>query len=78
MGRSVAVKKTYLPEYAKLLDNSFGYNKWVYVPVAKRLDQPHLRGYDPARAPTFRWPPEVVEVFNRYEAEKAAKQAQSD
>jgi hypothetical protein len=68
--------KTYLPEYAKLLDDSFRHNEWVYEPVAKRLDEPHLRGYDPAKAPTFRFPPEVVEAFNRTEAEKARKQQQ--
>ncbi len=66
--------KTHLPEYAKLLDESFGKNEWVYVPVAKRLDQPHLRGYDPARAPTFCWPPDVVEAFDRHRAEEAEKQ----
>jgi alpha-glucosidase len=65
--RTRAQLKTYLPEFAKLLDESFRQNEWVYVPVAKRLDLPHLRGYDPAKAPTFRFPPEVVE---RYEALK--------
>jgi len=52
--------KTHLPEYAEFLDESFGRNEWVYVPVAKRLDQPHLRGYDPAAAPTFRFTPEAI------------------
>ena len=68
--------RTHIPEYAKLLDNTFRQNKWVYVPVAKRLDEPHLSGFDPAEAPTFRWPPAVVDAFNRIEAEnKAAKEA---
>jgi len=70
--------KTYLPEYAKLLDESFGGNEWTYVPVADRLDEPHLRGYDPAKAPTFRWPAEVIEAFNRFRAEQAKKQKQLD
>ncbi|KKK89357.1 hypothetical protein LCGC14_2733920, partial [marine sediment metagenome] len=43
--------KTHTPEFAKLLDDSFRQNKWVYVPVAKRLDEPHLSGFDPAEAP---------------------------
>ena len=46
------------------------------MPVVKRLDEPHLRGYDPAKAPTFRWPPEVVEAFDRVETEKAKTQEQ--
>ena len=67
--------RTHMPEYAKLLDNAFGQNKWVYVPLAERLDEPHLSGFDPAEAPTFRWPPAVVEAFNRIEAEKKAARA---
>ncbi len=65
--------QSHLPGLAELLDEAFAGNAWVYVPVSKRLDQPHLRGYDPARAPTFRWPPGVIEAFNRIEAEKAKK-----
>jgi len=45
----------------------------IYKPVLQRLDEPHLRGYDPAKAPTFRWPPEVIEAYNRIEAEEANK-----
>jgi len=68
--------KTHAPEFAKLLDNAFRQNEWVYVPVAKRLDEPHLSGFDPTDAPKFRWPPAVVEAFDRIEAEnKAAKEA---
>ncbi len=62
---------THLPEYAELLDESFGYNEWTYVPVAKRLDEPHLRGYDPTKAPTFRWPPKVIEAFDQHQAKRA-------
>jgi len=43
------------------------------IPVAKRLDQPHLRGYDPSKAPAFSFPPEVVEAFDREEARRAAE-----
>ncbi len=68
---------THLPEYAKLLDESFRQNQWVYEPVAKRLDEPHLQGYDPAKAPTFTWPAEVVEGFRQIEAEKAEKAARA-
>ena len=57
--------KKYMPEYAKLLDESFGHNPWVYTPIEKRLHQPHLRGFDPAKAPVFRWPPEVVAKYKK-------------
>jgi len=66
--------KEHLPMLAELLDEAFRQNKWVYVPVLKRLDQPHLRGYDPAKAPAFRWPPEVIEAYNRIEAEEAKEE----
>ncbi|MFO8012509.1 MAG: glycoside hydrolase family 127 protein [Phycisphaerae bacterium] len=65
--------KKHLPAFAELLDEAFRQNAWAYVPVRKRLDQPHLRGYEPADAPTFRWPPEVIEAYNRIEAERAEK-----
>jgi len=68
--------KERLPEFAEFLDNGFRQNKWVYLPVRKRFDQPHLRGYDPAKAPTFRWPAEVIETYNRIEAERAPKRKQ--
>jgi len=70
--------KQHLPELAELLDKSFRKNEWVYVPVLKRLDEPHLRGYDPAKSPTFVWPPEVIEAYNRIEAENAKKRKQQE
>ena len=68
--------KKYMPEYAKLLNKTFRRNKWIYVPIANRLDAPHLQGYDPEKAPTFVWPPEVVEAFRLHEAEQARKKKQ--
>ena len=65
--------KKHMPEYAKLLDAAYRQNEWTYVPVAKRLNEPHLAGFDPADAPKFRWPPAVVEAFDRIEAENKAK-----
>ena len=70
--------RTHMPEFAKLLDDSFRQNKWLYVPVAERLDEPHLKGFDPADAPTFRWPPAVVAAFHRIEAERASKKAEQE
>jgi hypothetical protein len=62
--------KTHVPELAKLLDQSFRQNEWVYVPVLERLDEPHLRGYEPYKAPTFRWRPGVVEAYKRWASEQ--------
>jgi len=70
--------RKYLPEYAKFLDESFGHNTWTYVPVPKRLHQPHLKGYDPSRAPVFKWPRKVIDAFNRIEAEKAKKRKRAE
>ena len=68
--------KKHLPEYAKFLDESFGHNTWSYVPVLRRLHQPHLKGYDPSKAPVFKWPMKVIEAYNKIEAEKARKRKQ--
>jgi len=68
--------KTHMSALAALLDETFRKNEWVYAPVAQRLDEPHLKGYNPSTAPTFRWPPEVTEAFKRIEAEKARKRKQ--
>jgi hypothetical protein len=65
-----------LPQFARFLDESFRQNEWVYVSVTKRLDQPHMRGYDTAKTPVFRFPPEVVanyEAIKRLEAEQKKK-----
>jgi formylglycine-generating enzyme required for sulfatase activity len=62
--------KKYLPGMAKLLDESFAQNKWTYVPISKRLHEPHLKGFDSAKAPTFRWPEGLAEKFYAYEDQK--------
>ncbi len=66
--------RTLCPEFARLLDLTFRQNKWVYVPLAKRPDEPHLSGFDPADAPEFRWPPAVIKAYDRIEAKKAKKE----
>lgn len=70
--------KEHLPALAQLLDESFARNRWVYVPVRDRFGRDHLRGYDPAGAPTFRWPKHVIEAYNRIEAERAQKRKQEE
>ena len=73
--RTRAQMEQHMPGYAALLDKSFRQNAWVYVPVAKRCNEPHLKGFDPEDAPTFRWPAAVVEAFDRIEAERKAAKA---
>ncbi len=73
-----AQMKRYLPEFSKMIDEAFGHNQWAYVPVLKRLHEPHLRGYDPAKAPAFRWPSRVLEAFRRIEAERARKRREKE
>jgi hypothetical protein len=70
--------KEHMPALAKLLDEAFRQNEWAYTPVLSRLEQPHLRGHDPAKAPTFRWPPKVIEAYKRIEAERAKKREQQE
>ena len=65
--------RAHLPEFAKLLATSFGNTSWTYVPVLQRLSQPHLKGYDPAKAPVFRWPRKVLEAVKKIRAEKARR-----
>lgn len=65
--------KTHMPELAKFLAEALGGNEWTYVPVLKRLNQPHLKGYDPAKAPVFKWPKKVIEAARKARAERAKK-----
>jgi len=65
--------KAHMPELAKLLAEVFRGNKWTYTPAVERLHQPHLKGYDPAKAPVFKWPKKVIDAFNKIEAEKRKK-----
>lgn len=65
--------RAHLPEYARFLAETLGDNQWTYVPVLERLGEPHLKGYDPAKAPVFKWPKKVLEAFKRIEAERARR-----
>jgi len=70
--------REHMPELAAFLDEIFRKSAWTYVPVLQRLGQPHLKGYDPAKAPTFVWPQKVLEAFKRIEAERAQKRREAD
>lgn len=45
----------YDPELAKLLASVFTHNEWRYLRRVDRKEPAHLAGYDPSRAPRFRW-----------------------
>jgi len=47
--------KEYDPGLAKLCEEVFGDTELVYTKPELRLEG-HLSGYDPAKAPRFRWP----------------------
>jgi hypothetical protein len=51
--------KTYDPKLARLLQDVFRNNKWRYTPPRNRSTSSHLKGYNPDRAPTFRWPDDL-------------------
>lgn len=70
--------REHMPEFAAFLDEVFRKSTWTHEPVLQRLGQPHLKGYDPAKAPTFVWPKKVLEAFKRIEAERAQKRKEAD
>lgn len=48
--------REYDPALAELLDGVFRKNPWSYVHPRDREEKGHLAGYDPSKAPRFRWP----------------------
>ncbi|MCS7166832.1 MAG: hypothetical protein RMI91_08865 [Gemmatales bacterium] len=47
--------RRYDESLAKLLEEVFRQNDWLYVPPSRRSDPAHLKGFDRSQAPTFRW-----------------------
>ncbi len=68
--------KTYDPEVAALVESVFGDHPWRYRKPKDRApeESPHLAAYDPANAPTFRWPADLVAA---YEAIQQGKHLES-
>ncbi|MEK6236671.1 MAG: hypothetical protein N2C14_18335, partial [Planctomycetales bacterium] len=56
--------RKYDPGLAAMCKEVFGDTELVYVKPAKRL-RGHLNGYDPSKAPAFRWPPRLREMLAR-------------
>jgi hypothetical protein len=70
----------YDPQLARLIEQTLRTGDWRYVRPEKRIGQAHLAGYDPAKAPKFKWPPELLKWYQEYEArrKKEARQAPAD
>jgi hypothetical protein len=70
--------KAYDPALAKLVEEVFGDGPWRYVRPDRRkgLDKGHLAGYDPAKVPTFRWEPELVEARRKHYPEVERRRAE--
>jgi hypothetical protein len=58
--------KKHMPELADFVCNSLHCNTWSYAPVTNRLEQPHLRGYDHAKAPEFITPDHIREEGEKH------------
>lgn len=71
--------EAYDPELAKLCREVFGETKLVYTKPATRL-QGHLGGYDPTKAPEFRWPERLQQAQAAIHAEavRRNREAQAD
>jgi ABC-type amino acid transport substrate-binding protein len=56
--------RAYDPDLAELIAQALGDTPWRYQPPDRRPQPGHLLGYDPAKAPRFVWPLELLE-WNR-------------
>lgn len=52
----------YDPGLAKLCEEIFGKKEWTYTKPLQRLSEPHLKGYDPKKAPEFKWPERLIKA----------------
>ena len=55
----------YDPALAALCHEVFGETEFEYVRPAERSDPAHLAGYDPKKAPRFRWPEGLDEWYKQ-------------
>lgn len=59
--------KKYDPRLAKLIEESFPKNDWLYTPPNKRPEPLHLKGYDRSKAPRFAWPAQMQKDYDEYQ-----------
>lgn len=62
--------EVYDPRLAALIREVFGDNAWRYRRAPERAGRGHLKGYDPAQAPTFAWPKGLADWYHEYERKK--------
>ena len=65
--------RKYDPKLAGVVEEVLGDRPWRYRPPQGRWDDPHLRGYDPKKAPQFAWPARVERAFKEHQAKKTAE-----
>ncbi|VGO15614.1 hypothetical protein PDESU_04199 [Pontiella desulfatans] len=65
----------YDPVLADIIMEQLGDIDWKYAKPAARAasENIHLAGYDPATAPTFAWPQELLDWYANYQEEQKAK-----
>lgn len=61
------------PALAALVTSVFRNAEWRYQRPDQRRERGHLAGYDPSRAPRFKWDPELLEWYRKYEEEQRKK-----
>ena len=59
--------KEYDPRVAALCEEVFGDGDWRYHKPSHRVKNPHLEGFDPLTAPSFRWPEKMVAAYEAYD-----------
>ena len=59
----------YDPQLAALCKEVFRDTAFQYSRPTKRLQQPHLKGYDPRTAPIFRWPKRLEDAQKQIDRE---------
>ncbi len=64
----------YDPRLATLLREVFRDNEWRWIPPIARSDPAHLKGFDFAKAPKFRWPEGLEERYAKLKREREAKE----
>ena len=72
--------KEYDPQLARLIEETLRTGDWRYIRPENRKEKAHLAGYDPAKAPKFEWPPQLLKWYQEYEAprKKEAQQAPAE
>ena len=63
----------YDPGLAALCKEVFRDTKFEYTRPTQRLQQPHLAGYNPETAPTFRWPKRLEDAQKQIDREVAER-----